>query len=184
MKKILIHVCCGPCGIYPIEVLGEQFEVTAFYFNPNIHPENEYKNRLKAFQKYLDKYKINYLIGEYNPQDYFDTVEDVTKNKGERCPLCYELRLDKTAQTAREKGYDAFTSTLLISPHQDIDLVRTLGENLGEKNKVEFFDGQIAGDKKKYKGFRPGFTEGRKKAKKEALYAQTYCGCLYSQRGL
>lgn len=184
MRKILIHVCCGPCGIYPIKKLEGQFEVAAFYFNPNIHPEDEYKKRLKAFQEYSDKHKINYIIGDYKPEEYFETVEEVAKEKDKRCPLCYELRLDRTAQKAEELNYDAFTSTLLISPHQDIELVRDLGGMIAKRYDLDFYDGRPEGDKKKYKGFRPGFTEGRKIAKKENLYEQTYCGCIYSQRGL
>ena len=184
MKKILIHVCCGPCGIYPLKKLEEQFEVTAFYFNPNIHPEAEYKNRLKAFKKYLKKNKIDFIVGDYDPDVYFEAVEEVVKEKNKRCPLCYELRLDGTAREAKKRGFDAFTSTLLISPHQDIDMVKDIGNMIADNYELDFIDGQAEGDKKKFKGFRPGFTEGRKIAKQEKLYEQTYCGCRYSEREL
>ncbi|MBU0731554.1 epoxyqueuosine reductase QueH [Patescibacteria group bacterium] len=184
MKKMLVHVCCGPCGIYPLKTLEEQFNVTAFYFNPNIHPDEEYQKRLKAFQDYSDKYKIDYIVGDYNPDIYLEAVEEVAKEKDKRCPLCYELRLDYTAQEAKKRGFDAFTSTLLISPHQDIEMVKDLGDMIAGKYRLDFYDGRPEGDKKKFKGFRPGFTEGRKIAKQEKLYEQTYCGCLYSKRGL
>lgn len=184
MKKMLIHACCGPCGIYPIKKLREQFEVTAFYYNPNIHPEKEFLKRQRSFKDHCERHGIDHIMDGYDPGEYFSKIRGAEKNKKKRCPLCYELRLEKTAKTAKEKGYDAFTSTLLISPYQDIGRVREIGLRLAGIYGLDFHDGRPEGDKKKYKGFRPGFTEGRRAARQENLYEQTYCGCVYSRKGL
>ena len=184
MKKILLHVCCGPCSTYPINYLAEQFDVTAYFFGPNIHPQDEYQKRLNAFLAYCQKNNINYIEEEYIPDVYHEKIKKHEDNKAKRCPLCYELRLEQTAKKARELNMDYFTSTLLISPHQDINLIKNIGENLSAKYEINFFTAQNKDDKKKYKGFRPGFTLGRKIAKKENMYSQEYCGCIFSSKGL
>ncbi|MBU0670783.1 MAG: epoxyqueuosine reductase QueH [Patescibacteria group bacterium] len=180
-KRILLHVCCGPCSTYPLNLLAEQFEVTAYFYGPNIHPDLEYKKRLGSFSEYAEKYDIDFIEGEYLPENYFNKVQGFENRKTERCPLCYELRLEETAKLAKEKGYDYFTTTLLISPHQDIDHIRELGHNLADKHGVAFFDAHPEESPKKYKGFRPGYTVGRKIAAKEEMYMQNYCGCKFSQ---
>lgn len=181
MKKLLLHVCCGPCGIYPLEKLQTDYQISVFYYNPNIHPEEEYKKRKTAAQEFCKKNKINFIEPEYDPQKYFQAVKGLEKNKFQRCAECYKLRLEQTAKYAAENNFDVFTSTLLISPHQDINLVKKIGQELAEKYKINFYSAQDKDNNKKYKGFRPGFTQGRKKAKQENMYSQTYCGCIFSK---
>ncbi|MFA6028114.1 MAG: epoxyqueuosine reductase QueH [Patescibacteria group bacterium] len=184
MPKLLLHVCCGPCGIYPLLKLKEEYQVAVFYYNPNIHPEEEYAKRKNAAQEYCRKNNIDFIAPKYEPQEYFLAVKGKEEAKAERCPLCYRLRLSRTAQYAKEKGYDYFTSTLLISPHQDIELIKEIGFELEKEIKVKFYSAEDKESKKKYKGFRPGFAFGRKIAKQEQMYRQEYCGCIFSKNGL
>jgi len=181
MKKLLLHICCGPCSIYPLEILQANFEVTAFYYNPNIQPKDEYSKRLAALKKYLAKHNVELIEAEYNPQEHLEAVKGFENIPQKRCPLCWKLRLDKTAQFAAENKYDSFTSTLLVSPHQDINKIKELGKQAGTKNNIEFFDNSDIKTNKKYKGFRAGFTSGRQTAKHEGMYCQDYCGCLFSK---
>ena len=167
-SDLLLHVCCGPCVIYPIDFLKQKdFSITAFFYNPNIHPKREYKKRLKSTKKYLTKESIILIIPPYSPEEYHSNVK-------ERCIDCWKLRLKKTATYAAKNGFNYFTSTLLISPHQDIQKIKQIGQELADKYQIKFFDpGQ--------KGFRPGFVDSRKQAKKEKMYAQNYCGCIHSK---
>ena len=184
MPKLLLHVCCGPCGIYPITKLTNDYQVVVFYYNPNIHPEEEFAKRKKAMQDYCEKNNIQFVEARYDPQEYFQAIKGKEKDKPNRCPLCYRLRLEKTAAYAKANNFSAFTSTLLISPHQDIALIKKIGEQLSEKYQVDFYSAEDKESKRKYKGFRPGFSEGRKKAKEENMYQQHYCGCIFSQNEL
>lgn len=184
MAKLLLHVCCGPCGIYPLEKLQTEYQVSVFYYNPNIHPQAEYCLRKNAMQDYCKKYQIKFIEEIYNPEEYFLAVKGQEKNKPARCPLCYRLRLEKTAQYAKKNNYSAFTSTLLISPHQDIELIKKIGQELARKYGIEFYAAENKESNKKYKGFRPGFALGRQKAKAEKMYHQHYCGCIFSQNEL
>ncbi len=181
MPRLLLHVCCGPCGIYPLELLQKDYEVTAFYYNPNIQPEDEYKKRLATLKKYLTKNKIDLIEVEYNPQEHLQAIKGFEKNPDKRCPLCWQLRLEKTAEYAAKNKYDFFTSTLLISPHQDINKIKELSELAEKKYIVDFFDNSDMKTNKKYKGFRAGFTKSRKTAHEEKMYCQDYCGCVFSK---
>jgi len=184
MPRLLLHVCCGPCGIYPLIKLSANYEVAVFYYNPNIHPVEEYAKRKKAARDYCQKNNIHFIETEYQPQEYFTAVKGKEKDQTHRCPCCYELRLTKTAQYAALNNFDFFSSTLLISPHQDIELIKIIGERLAKEFHLHFYTAENKDSKKKYKGFRPGFTAGRIIAKKENMYRQNYCGCIFSQNGL
>ena len=181
MPKLLLHICCGPCGIYPLEILQKNYEVAAFYYNPNIQPETEYKKRLATLKKYLTKQNVKLIESKYNPREHLDAIKGFEKNPQKRCPKCWELRLNKTAKFAAENKYDSFTSTLLVSPHQDINKIKDLGKQAGIKHGVNFFDNSDIKTNKKYKGFRSGFTKGRQIAKHEEMYCQDYCGCIFSK---
>lgn len=182
MPRILLHVCCGPCGIYPIEKLQTEYQVSVFYYNPNIHPEDEYLKRRQAMQDYCLKYKIDFIAAPYDPLEYFAAVKNAEANKNKRCPLCYKLRLTKTAQYAKQNQFNAFTSTLLISPHQDIELIKKIGQELASQYNINFYSAEDKTSLKKYKGFRQGFALGRQKSKQENMYHQHYCGCVFSQK--
>jgi predicted adenine nucleotide alpha hydrolase (AANH) superfamily ATPase len=169
--KILLHICCGPCGIYPVEDLLKQgHEVTAYYYNPNIHPYQEYKRRMEGAEEMARQLKIPLVVAaEYHPEFYF---REVSFKEKERCSLCYLLRLQETAARAKDEGYDRFTTTLLVSPWQNQDLLRQVGERVAEEQGVPFL----------YIDWRKGFSEGRRQAKEMGLYRQQYCGCLYSEQ--
>ncbi len=177
MTKILIHICCAPCAIYPIKKLKEKDnDVTGFWYNPGIYPEEEYQRRLRCLKTYVGREKIKIIYkdeprpcvqerGEYENQELrFGGSEE------ERCLACYQLRLEKTANVAKEGGFDLFTTTLLISPHQKHELIREIGEKAGRKTEVEFL----------YADFRNGYREGITRAREMKLYHQRYCGCARS----
>ena len=170
MSSILLHVCCGPCATYVVKsLLDKEMKVTAFWYNPNVHPFREHQLRLEAMQTLSQKTNLPLIVAEgYDMLEYFHAVVGHESN---RCPDCYRLRLEKTARIAHEKGFDSFTTTLLISPHQEHDLIRSLGEELGKKHSVEFC----------YEDFRPGFRESHRISREFGLYHQGYCGCVFSE---
>jgi hypothetical protein len=170
MSSILLHVCCGPCATYVAKsLLDKGLRVTAFWYNPNVHPFREHQLRLEAMQTLSQKTNLPLIVAEgYDMLEYFHAVVGHESN---RCPDCYRLRLEKTARIAHEKGFDSFTTTLLISPHQEHDLIRELGEELGKKHSVEFC----------YEDFRPGFRESHRISREFGLYHQGYCGCVFSE---
>lgn len=170
MGKILLHACCGPCTIYTVNRLREvDFDVTAFWYNPNIHPFTEHRNRLEAMQTLARAIDLPLIVSEgYEMIDYFRVV---VGHEGERCGDCFRLRLSKTAGVAREKGFSAFTTTLLISPYQKHELLRQIGEEVAGEQGIDFY----------YEDFRPGFREGHRLSRELNLYHQKYCGCVYSE---
>lgn len=183
MPKILLHICCGPCAAGIISHLQNQnFEVIGFFYNPNIQPLEEYEKRRQAAEKFFKINKIKLVTVTETPT--YDKVYELAiknkPNKPDRCLACYKLRLEKTARQARALDCRYFTSTLLASPHQDILAIKKIGENSGQMNNVVFYSPDYG--RKKYKGFRPFFTAGRKLAHQADLYKQEYCGCLHSRR--
>lgn len=169
--KILLHTCCGPCTIYPLRILREiGHDLTGHYFNPNIHPYQEYKRRADALATFAGKSSFPIIWAEdYDMEAFFRLVAGHEDN---RCRLCYLTRLRKTAQAAKEGGYDAFTTTLLYSKFQKHDLIRQLGEELGQEGDIPFF----------YLDFRQGWQEGVRHSREWGMYRQSYCGCLYSEK--
>lgn len=170
--KLLLHTCCAPCLIYPLEQLGNKgFEVEGLFYNPNIHPFSEYKNRKQAVIDFNDKVsKINIVYSQYLPEEYFHTVNLHESGPG-RCSFCQSLRLRKTARLAKEKGFEAFSTTLLVSPYQNQELIRKMGEVIAADEGVGFY----------YEDFRPGFKKAHDLAKSIGIYRQKYCGCIYSE---
>ena len=170
--KLLLHICCGPCALHPIkELLDKKFDkVTGFFYNPNIHPPSEYKRRKDALSEAASKIEFEVIIPDYKMEEYFRKILS-KEGSSERCQLCWELRLSKTASFAKANGFDAFTTTLLISPYQDHEKVKKIGEETASENGVQFY----------YQDFRPGFRDGQEQAKKENLYRQKYCGCVFSE---
>lgn len=173
MNKILLHACCGPCLIYPAQQLQKNYQVDVFYFNPNIHPELEYQARLETIKKYCAQQNLPFLEQIYDPEKYFSLIKDPHDN---RCAKCYELRLGEAARYAVTHGYQEFSTTLMVSPYQNLDLLRKVGSALAEKYNLKFHVGE--GEK----GWRRGFAESRKKARALEMYLQKYCGCIYSQK--
>jgi len=170
--KILLHACCAGCTIYTFKILEEKFnEVRGFFFNPNIHPYTEFKRREDALKKYADKQKKEIVFRECRPEIFFHEI-NYKETKGERCPVCWHLRLSKTAEFAKENGYDSFTTTLLISPYQDHLLIKMIGEEVSKEAGIPFY----------YEDFRIGFRDSQQSLKSEGLYSQKYCGCVYSEK--
>jgi len=169
--KLLLHVCCANCAIYPLGVLREEgCEVMGFFYNPNIHPYQEYRQRLGAVREYetLADVKIVYR-DSYDMEEF---LRRVVFRESDRCRVCYHLRLEATARTARRGKFDAFTSTLLHSRHQDHELIREIGDAVGKAQGVFFL----------YRDFRDGWREGIKESHRLGLYRQQYCGCIYSEK--
>jgi len=187
MKKVLIHVCCAHCAAYTAEHWRrEGYETAGFWYNPNIHPFTEHQQRLESMKALAVKIDLPLIITEgYDMPEYFRRVAG---HEEERCRWCFELRLAKTAETAREKGYDAFTTTLLISPHQKHELVKETGERAALP--FGFTQGRLSAQGKRgekgvtflYADMRKRYSDSRHITKPMELYRQQYCGCVYSER--
>ena len=170
MKRVLVHSCCAHCAAYTIEHWRKQgYEVSALWYNPNIHPYTEHQQRLGAMQTLAEEMNFPLInTGGYDIVDYF---RGVVGHEAERCRHCFRLRLSKTAETAKEMGFDAFTTTLLISPHQKHELLKEIGEELGKEKGVEYL----------YADLRKRYSDSRHITKPMDLYRQQYCGCIYSE---
>lgn len=169
--KILLHICCAPCLIYPLEKLkAEGFCVTGFFYNPNIHPFSEYQKRKEATLKLSQDENLKIHYPAYRIEEYFGPLNQKVKTL-QRCPLCFSLRLKKTAQTAKQGGFSYFSTTLLVSPYQDQELLKKIGDEIAKEEKIEFYS----------EDFRPGFKITHQQAHQKGIYCQKYCGCLYSQ---
>jgi predicted adenine nucleotide alpha hydrolase (AANH) superfamily ATPase len=170
MKSVLVHVCCAHCAAYTIEHWRQQeYAVIAFWYNPNIHPYTEHQQRLESMQRLAEKIDLPLLIAEgYDMPEYFRRVAG---DESRRCQHCFDLRLSRTAATAREKGLDAFTTTLLISPHQQHDTLLEIGNRISTEQGIEFF----------YTDLRKRYSDSRHITKPMELYRQQYCGCIYSE---
>ena len=166
----LLHICCAPCSVMCIETLrNEGVETSGLWYNPNIHPFTEYKARKNTLIEYSKKISLPLdVIDDYGLREFIDLIYPDFDN---RCRKCYEIRLDKTAQLAKEKGFDSFTSTLFVSPYQDHEMMKEVANEASEKHKVKFL----------YRDFRPYFREGQAKAREMEFYMQKYCGCVFSE---
>ena len=170
MTKTLLHVCCAPCSVACIESLrAEGIEPTGFWYNPNIHPVTEYRARRDTLIEYAKSINMELaLIDDYGLREF---VKNVADNIEGRCEYCYRVRLEKAAEYARDNGFDSFTTTLLISPYQNHEMIIKTAEQAAEKYGVKFL----------YRDFRPYFREGQTKAREMGFYMQKYCGCVFSE---
>lgn len=181
-RTVLIHSCCGPCSTACIERLITNYDVTVFYYNPNITDRDEYEKRKESQIKFIDEYnkklendKVKYIEGEYIVQDYFDFVNGLENEKegGLRCNKCFELRLLRTAKVAKELNFSYFSTTLTVSPHKNSPLISSIGNMIGEELGVDYLDIDF---KKKN-----GYLRSIELAKEYGLYRQNYCGCEFSK---
>lgn len=178
MKKILLHVCCGPCSISPILKLQEAgFEVLAYFYNPNIHPLKEYLKRREAMQQVAEQLGVAMLWDDdYNLKAWLATALN-TANIQERCEFCYTSRLQRCFELARAKGFDYFSSSLLYSVRQNHDLIIAVAKNIASsafsagEDKCNFF----------YQDFRVDWQKGIDISKELGIYRQNYCGCIFSE---
>ncbi|MBI4687244.1 MAG: epoxyqueuosine reductase QueH [Nitrospirae bacterium] len=171
--NILLHICCSNCLTYPYKLLiDEGHRITGYWFNPNIHPEEEYNARLNSFNELVGRWDIPFYTEGYRPEEYFNLFTPGSIPKApERCSSCYSLRLDRTARMAKEKGIDAFTTTLLISPYQDFERLVRAGNEIAQQYDIHFYS----------RDFRPHYNNSRVLSKELGLYKQKYCGCIYSK---
>ncbi len=170
MKKLLIHICCAHCAAYTVEYWKNQgYDVTGFWYNPNIHPFTEHQSRLEAVREFAEKTGLPLI--EAPGYDMVEYYRRVACHEDERCRHCFILRLSVTAREAKERGFDAFTSTLLISPHQKHDVLIEVGDYVAQAMEIEFL----------YADLRKRYSDSRRITKPMDLYRQQYCGCIYSE---
>lgn len=175
-KKILLHACCGICSGYPLEYLIENhFLPVVYFYNPNIQPVNDYYKRLEAQKVLCEYFNVPLIEEEYNTQEFENYIIGLESEpeKGKRCPKCFELRLRKTAQKAKELCIDCFTTSIVISPHKNFQLITQIGEGIADEFGIKY----LAIDFKK----KDGFLKTNYISKKLGLYRQNYCGCLYGK---
>ena len=169
--KVLLHVCCANCAIYPINTMrAEGLDVMGFFYRHNIHPFRECLKREEALRTYAEQ--INLKVIYQDGYDLEGFIQNVVYRESERCNYCYHDRLRSTALLAKRGNFDFFSSTLLYSKHQQHDLIRALGESIGKSVGVPF----------RYQDYREGWKEGIDCSKQMGLYRQHYCGCIYSEK--
>lgn len=178
--SLLLHSCCAPCSSYVLKYLSEYFHITLLYFNPNIFPKEEYDKRvaeqIRLIQELPVKHPIEFIEGRYEPQGFFDAVKGLENEPegGERCMVCYEMRLREAAVYAAQGGFDYFTTTLSISPLKNAQKINEIGEKLGREYNVK----HLPSDFKKKEGYK----QSVELSAQYDLYRQNFCGCVYSKR--
>lgn len=180
VPTILLHSCCAPCSSHVITFLKEYFDITIIYYNPNIYPYEEYKKRkdeqIRLLNEIKSKNKLNIIDCDYDNNIYEETIKGLEKEKegGSRCYKCFWLRLDKTAQIAKENNYDYFSTTLTISPYKNSTVINEIGKELETIYNITW----LYSDYKK----KDGYKKSIQLSKEYNLYRQNYCGCIYSKR--
>ena len=178
VPRLLLHSCCAPCSSYVLEYLSEYFEITVFYYNPNIFPESEYTKRLLEQQTLISdmnfKHPVSFLAGNYDKDKFYSMAAGLehVKEGGERCFKCYELRLNETAQMAAKGGFDYFTTTLSISTMKNAEKLNTIGKDIASRYGIKY----LQSDFKKKNGYKRSI----ELSKTHGLYRQDYCGCQFS----
>ncbi|MHA1378903.1 MAG: epoxyqueuosine reductase QueH [Candidatus Helarchaeota archaeon] len=176
MKKLLLHVCCGPCAIIAIERLTTIYDVVLYFSNSNIFPQEEYQKRLDSTKKVAELYKKKIMEDNYDQKEWLDKIsgyEDEPEH-GKRCAICIDYRLERTAYFARQNKFDAFATTLTTGPQKNAKLINIVGNKLSKKYSIEYIESNF----KK----RNGFKRTVEVSKKHGLYRQNYCGCKFSIR--
>jgi len=169
--KILLHACCAPCSIYPLDILRhEGAEVMGFFFRHNIHPFTECMKREQTLKEYADQINLKVIYQKGYDMEKF--IQSVVFRESDRCRICYHLRLYATAKTAKKGKFDGFTTSLLYSKFQNHELICETGEAIGKKEGIPFV----------YRDFREGWKHGIDQSKKLGMYRQQYCGCIYSEK--
>ena len=176
MKKLLLHSCCGPCSTQVIDFLKDDYDITIYYYNPNIDTDEEYQHRLAEQKRYCSIVGVPVLEDGYKPEEFYCRVKGLEQEKegGARCPVCFKLRLEKTADKAKKQGFDLFGTTLTVSPHKNSNIINSIGLAIGKEMGIEFLEGNY----KKQDGYKKSIEF----SKKYNLYRQNYCGCKYSKR--
>ncbi|NLM73016.1 MAG: epoxyqueuosine reductase QueH [Clostridiaceae bacterium] len=168
--KLMLHICCAPCSVAIVDKLINipEIELSGFFYNPNIHPEEEYIKRREAVNKMASDYGIPVTFQNESGLEYWKN--NLSREKEVRCRTCYSLRLDRIAREAKEKGFDAFSTSLLISPYQDHELIRKIAEDTANRYGLLFY----------YEDFRELYYKGKNLSRAKGYYMQKFCGCMYS----
>ena len=176
MEKVLLHICCAPCGAHVVTELKKEYAVSLFDYNPNIFPIKEKQKRSKEVEKLASLYNVPLIAGEYDHQNWLKAIKgyELDPEGGARCGLCFRYRLEQTALKAKKLGFNFFATTLGISPYKNIKLINQLGQELAEKYNLTF----LARDWKK----KGGYQHSVELSKKFGFYRQNYCGCEFSIR--
>lgn len=180
VPRLLLHSCCAPCSSYCLELLSQYFEVTVFYYNPNIYPPEEYTMRVAEQDRFVKefpaKHKISFVEGTYDTEKFYAMAKGMEQLKegGERCFSCYELRLKESAEYAKENGFDFFTTTLSISPLKNAQKLNEIGAKLETELGVRY----LYSDFKKQNGYK----RSTEISNEYEMYRQYYCGCVYSKK--
>lgn len=179
-KKLLLHACCAPCSSYVLEVLASHFEITIYYYNPNISPKKEFDKRVLELEKLVKKIKYKYqvkiIIGNYENEKFEEVIKPYKElgERSKRCFECYKLRLEETIKKAQKEKFDYFTTTLSISPYKNAIWLNEIGEELEKKYNIKY----LYADFKKNNGYKRSI----ELSSKYNLYRQDYCGCIYSKK--
>lgn len=180
IPTLLLHSCCAPCSSYVIEYLSKYFKITVFYYNPNLYPDNEYDKRSAEQKRFISNYDapnpVSFIEVGFNPNEFYQKIKGFENEKegGARCEKCFELRLEKTAKLALEKGFDYYATTLTISPMKNAELINAVGSSIAQDIGVRY----LASDFKKKNGFK----RSTELSKEYGLYRQDYCGCIFSKK--
>ena len=173
--RLALHSCCGPCSSYVIEYLLQYFDITVFFYNPNIHPESEYAHRLAEQKRLCEIMGVPCVDGDYDTQSFFACVKGLENERegGARCERCFKLRLEYTAKKAKALGFDLFATTLTVSPHKNAQLINDIGYDISQKYGIDW----LPSDFKK----RSGYLRSIRLSEQYGLYRQNYCGCVFSK---
>lgn len=179
-KKLLLHACCAPCSSHCLELLEQEYDITVFFYNPNMSTEEEYIKRWKELERFVAEApftkEVNIVCADYNPEEFYEIARGLENvpERGERCYKCYELRMAATAKYASENDYDIFTTTLSISPHKNAKWINEIGERLS----AEYNKAYLYSDFKK----KNGYLRSIELSKEYSLYRQDFCGCIFSKK--
>ena len=175
--KLVLHICCAICGAYLSELLKDRFEIVYYYYNPNIHPAEEYEKRKASVQQLAAIYHSEFIEGDYEVQEWYKAIAgfEGEPEGGKRCPLCFRMRIAKTATLALAKGATHFTTTLATSPYKNEDIIGAIGTSIANEYGLTFLTMSDFGESKK-----DIWAKTRKLAKEHNFYHQNYCGCTFS----
>lgn len=173
--NLLLHICCAPCSTHVVEILRENYNVSGYFHNPNIHPQDEYIKRETEMKRYAKMIDLEIVFAEYNDDEWFQItkgMEDLPEGD-KRCLVCYKMRLENTARYASQHNYEYITTTLSISPHKNADVINKIGIEVANQYGLKWY----SGDFKK----QGGFDKSIRMSKEAGLYRQSYCGCIFSK---
>jgi len=181
VPRLLLHSCCAPCSSYVLEYLSRYFQITVFYYNPNITDEEEYRRRVEEQKRLISvmefQHPVSFVEGKYEPERFFEVTQGLEQapEGGKRCKKCFELRLSEAAEMADKAGFDYFATTLTVSPQKDAKTINKIGEEIAEQYEVLEY---LPSDFKKNNGYKRSV----ELSTWYELYRQDYCGCVYSKR--